>query len=277
MPRPRVLTRDDAARAAACGTGWSETFVNGSSAAATDTAAAVAKGDSLLLLHGLASPAECEVLRSEASEFARAERDTNDECRSKPPRPLAATPNGKCRSDHSTRLEVSVSEHAPGHVRVRITEMLSPAGQALCDSLLRRALALLEIEHPGLLPELFGATAVGSGGSVTQHAGLVFTPGEPACNVYSEGGEFAPHQDRQARAVLCSSCTPYIPCMARARHRHGIGTAWARHRHGIGTACACQALTVLVTLSSPDGFCGGGTGFWSGAAEVADPWIRVAE
>ena len=69
---------------------------------------------------------------------------------------------------------------------------------------------------------------------------------------------------------------------ARARHEHGMGTAWARHGHGmgmawawhghgIGTACACQALTVLVTLSSPDVFCGGGTGFWSSAAEVADP------
>ena len=137
------------ARPAASGVGWSETFVNGSSAASASTpAAAVAQGDSLLALHGLASTVECDVLRSEASEFARSERDTNDECRSKRPRPSEAV----------TRLEVSVSDHAPGHVRARITEMLSSAGQILCDTLLRRALVLLQREHPSLLPQLFGAT-----------------------------------------------------------------------------------------------------------------------
>ena len=136
------------ARPAASNAAWSEAFVNGSSAAAAATpAAAVAQGDSLLVLHGLASSDECDVLRSEASQFARSERDTNDECRIKRPRPLG-----------TMRLEVSVSEHAPGHVRAPISEMLSPAGQALCDRLLRRTLLLLQREHPSLLPELFGAT-----------------------------------------------------------------------------------------------------------------------
>ena len=145
------------ARPAASDAAWSEAFVNGSSAAAAATpAAAVVQGDSLLVLHGLASSAECDVLRSEACQFARSERDTNDECRIKRPRPSS---NGECRGGDHTRLEVSVSEHAPGHVRAPITAMLSQAGQALCDSLLRRTLVLLQREHPRLLPELFGATA----------------------------------------------------------------------------------------------------------------------
>ena len=163
------------ARPAASDAAWSEAFINGSSAAATATpAAAVVQGDSLLVLHGLASSAECDVLRSEACQFARSERDTNDECRIKRVCPSLvpkdshsdshsgshpAATNGECRGGDHTRLEVSVSEHAPGHVRAPITEMLSPAGQALCDSLLRRTLVLLQREHPRLLPELFGATA----------------------------------------------------------------------------------------------------------------------
>jgi hypothetical protein len=149
------------ARPAASDAAWSEAFVNGSSAAAAVTpAAAVAQGDSLLVLHGLASSEECDVLRSEASQFARSERNTNDECRIKRPRPSGPATNGQCRGgDRTMRLEVSVSEHAPGHVRAPITEMLSPAGQALCDRLLRRTLLLLQREHPRLLPQLFGATA----------------------------------------------------------------------------------------------------------------------
>ena len=159
------------ARPAASDAAWSEAFVNRSSAAAAATpAAAVVQGDSLLVLHGLASSAECDVLRSEACQFARSERDTNDECRIKRPRikrprikrplvPDQAATNGECRGGDHTRLEVSVSEYAPGHVRAPITAVLSPAGQALCDSLLRRTLVLLQREHPRLLPELFGATA----------------------------------------------------------------------------------------------------------------------
>ena len=38
----------------------------------------------------------------------------------------------------------------------------------------------------------------------------------------------------------------------------------------LATYYSLQALTVLLTLSSCDAFEGGGTGFWSAAAEAAD-------
>jgi hypothetical protein len=38
--------------------------------------------------------------------------------------------------------------------------------------------------------------------SITRNAGLAFTPGEPACNVYTSGGQFTPHQDGQSLTVI---------------------------------------------------------------------------
>ena len=38
--------------------------------------------------------------------------------------------------------------------------------------------------------------------SITRNAGLAFTPGEPACNVYTSGGQFTPHEDGQSLTVI---------------------------------------------------------------------------
>lgn len=104
----------------------------------------------------------------------------------------------------------------------------------LCDRILLRGVARLSHELPSLLPELFGddvaKTLVMSGDdvplstpSVAKSDCLVFTPGEPACNVYTAGGQFTPHEDR-------------------------------------------QSLTILVPLSAPSDYTGGGTGYWSNDA-----------
>lgn len=174
-PHRRSATNEAHTRPAAAGPGWSEIFIDASSAAATQTPAeAVMRGHSLLLLQGLASTEECDTLRTEASTFARWRREN--------PKPYATKDSPKVRSP--------------------IDEMFGLAGQALCEVLLRRVLALLRVEHPILLPRLFGGILSSDASAVATNPALTFTPGEPACNVYGAGGEFAPHEDRQSLTIL---------------------------------------------------------------------------
>ena len=46
------------------------------------------------------------------------------------------------------------------------------------------------------------AAAAPAPASITRNAGLTFTPGEPACNVYTSGGQFTPHEDGQSLTVI---------------------------------------------------------------------------
>jgi hypothetical protein len=220
-------------RDASSGSGWTEVFVDVELASSCPVAEAVARGFSLLVLHELASSAECEKLRREASAAALARRR------------------------RSTILKQALLEDVPaevvvpGQVRMPIVEMLGDESQTLCDQLLLRGVDRVHRALPTLLPALFGDSGIGSTPwpqvreeppqhaapslgpspsaaaravpSITRDLGLVFTPGEPACNVYTAGGEFTPHEDG-------------------------------------------GSLTLLLPLSSADAFTGGGTGFWSGAA-----------
>jgi hypothetical protein len=93
-------------------------------------------------------------------------------------------------------------------VRIPI-HRLAEDTQDLCDRLLVRGVSTLHKQLPHLLPACFGDGYVGSSGwadgapaSITHDTRLVFTPGEPACNVYIEGGQFRPHEDRQSLTVL---------------------------------------------------------------------------
>ena len=186
------------------------------------TADAVRCGFSLVLLHDLATAAECETLRAEASETACAVRERME--------------NG---ISLQAIAEVSIGdpESAPDQVRMPIATMLGHPSQRLCDRILQRGVERLAEELPTLLRSLFGdlfdgdaaGDGVGDGvcrPSLTRSDRLVFTQGEPACNVYTAGGQFTPHEDR-------------------------------------------QSLTILVPLSAPCAFEGGGTGFWSN--EVRGP------
>ena len=147
---PRRNVMEPRARLAGAGPGWSEVFINASSAAGMQTPAeAVLQGHSLLLLHGLASTEECDRLRTEAVRYASWRREN--------PRPYATKNAAKIRSP--------------------INEMLGLADQVLCDTLLQRALALLRAEHPILLPRLFGDILSVETGVATNPA-LTFTPGE---------------------------------------------------------------------------------------------------
>jgi len=241
-------------RAAASGPGWSEVFISPALAGIRSTAEAVAAGHSLILLHDLASPEECETLREEASEAAAESRQRSVTIK-------------------EAILE-GVAEEAvmPSQVRMHIAKMLCGESQELCDRLLLRSVGRVHDHLPALLHDIFGKMGIGSmpwsawqepapdeptavassskssaatleaavctatakpsasscaARSITRDPRLVFTPGEPACNVYTSGGCFSPHQDR-------------------------------------------QTLTVLLVLSNRDHFAGGGTAFWSARDADAD-------
>lgn len=86
--------------------------------------------------------------------------------------------------------------------------------------LLRRALSLLE-QHPALAAKFFNLEV--SRSSKLARLRIVFSPGEPAVNIYSAGGEFRPHLDRQHISLL----VPLSPVGAF----EGGGTAFWDARH----------------------------------------------
>ena len=101
-----------------------------------------------------------------------------------------------------------------GHVvRLPITDMFCESSAGLCDQLLLRATSRVHSAAPLLLPALFGDFGVGSipwslvpslpsRSSIAHNPRLMFTPGEPACNVYTKGGQFKPHEDGQSITML---------------------------------------------------------------------------
>ena len=78
-----------------------------------------------------------------------------------------------------------------------IAEALDSAGVATCDALLLRAISLLDTATPRLTQALFPHLASLSAATTCVHnPNLVFSTGEPAINIYTEGGGFRVHQDK---------------------------------------------------------------------------------
>ena len=86
-------------------------------------------------------------------------------------------------------------------MRKLATELLCQEGVGRCDALLLRQLALLEAEVPALLSANFGDGCLDASTCVFNRR-LVFSPGEPAINVYTPGGCFTPHNDYQSLTIL---------------------------------------------------------------------------
>ena len=169
------------ARTAAVGQGWCEYFINEQQASATRSVAeAVACSHSVLLLESLATSDECAALTSEGSRLARVElheRAMLEEC----------------------GLLDDTMEHDAGRVRMHVRDRLGNTGQAICDLVLVRALRAID--------RMEGAAASLGGWLAATHAcldneALLWSPGEPAVNVYAPGGEFKPHEDEQTLSIL---------------------------------------------------------------------------
>jgi len=133
----------------------------------------LALGHSVAVVPGFASTAECEKLTSVAMELAH-----------NPPPQL-------------TGDDASLTA---GRLRLPVASWPDPAGRALSDALVRRVLAFAREQLPSLTEERFGPS--GAEGS------LVFSHGEPAVNVYREGGQFQPHEDLQSLTMLMPLCDP---------------------------------------------------------------------
>lgn len=130
----------------------------------------------MLVLDNLVSADECEALRSEACECACEERESQ------------------------TRSSAKYGASVPARVRLPIADHLAAEEVELCDRILMRSVAVLTEQLPELLADRFGATL--DGGTVLGNARLGFSDGEPAVNVYTAGGYFKPHEDKQAITVL---------------------------------------------------------------------------
>jgi len=108
---------------------------------------------------------------------------------------------------------------------------LERAEQRLCDAILRRALAIVEADLPRLASLLFGRE------SELAAMQFAFSQGEPAVNIYTEGGEFQPHEDKQALTVL----VPLSPDDAFS----GGGTAFWEEDRGRFAAWTNEPTAVL--------------------------------
>lgn len=156
-------------------------------AAAASTAESVAHGHSVLLLKSVASDEECAALRAAASTAAASERSS--------------------RGLHGLVRE-------PIEILLRGDER----SFSLCDALLVRQHAMLISHLPSLIAALFGSDGLSSATCVG-NGRLVWSPGEPALNVYTPGGCFTPHADEQSLTCL-------LNLSQRDEHYVGGGTAF---------------------------------------------------
>ena len=168
--------------------GLEEVFLDSMLAASAASAAeSVAHGHSVLLLKAVASSEECAELRAAASTAAESERSA--------------------RGLH-------------GLVREPIEALLRGDARslALCDALLVRQHAVLTSSLPSLIAALYGSDGLSSTTCLGNDR-LVWSPGEPALNVYTPGGRFTPHADEQSLTCL-------LNLSEQGEHYVGGGTAF---------------------------------------------------
>jgi hypothetical protein len=154
---------------------WSEIFVDAAKAASTGTTSdALAESHSLALIGGVATPAECAHL----CEFSR-----------------------DLSAQHTERTHDADGQTVqPGRFRGHVEECLDDKSKTLCDLILCRAVAQINALLPGLLPRFFKDLDLRE--TVLRHPGLVFSKGEPAINIYTQGGRFDSHTDKQSLTIL---------------------------------------------------------------------------
>ena len=135
----------------------------------------LALGHSVAVVPGFASTAECEKLTSMATKLAQ---------------------------DPPPQLTGDDASLTAGRLRLPAASWPDSAARALSDALVRRALAFAREQLPSLAEERFGPP------EPKGPPPLLFSHGEPAVNVYREGGQFQPHEDLQSLTVLVSLCDP---------------------------------------------------------------------
>jgi len=127
---------------------------------------------SLLRIHDLATKSECGVLLEK----------------------------GLANAKMAFKSRPSTACHMPGRVRMPVEDFLAEPELQLCDQILRRTLARLSAELPGLTKRQMGNAS--DPACIIGNRELQFSNGEPAINVYRVGGYFKPHEDKMSLTVL---------------------------------------------------------------------------
>lgn len=213
---------------------WCEVFICEEQAAVTLTLAdAVLQGHSVLLLD-LGVKEECAVLLQEGISAAEEERRAK----------LLRRSNGRAHNS------------IEGRIRLPVKECLNTRAQELCETMLCKAITAVEDSHPTLMSRLFHDIFAHSKTCLrNQH--LRFAHAEPAVNVYTAGGEFLPHQDRESLTLL-------FPLSHEDSFTGGGTGFWAPGHCGTSGAHSCRGsskhITPTIVLRPPPGhalvFCG---------------------
>ena len=169
--------------------GWSEISIRTGAVVAGSSprtaAAALSRGDSVLLLPDVGTRAECEAVVSACAPALGSSGQS-----------LVRLP-----SVAAAKLASAFSEEAfewEPEIDATLTELPAEA-DALCDGILRRALLAVDEALAPVSVARFGTARVAD---LLDAGELEFAEREPAVNVYGEGGAFRPHQDRQGLTVL---------------------------------------------------------------------------
>lgn len=141
----------------------------------------VAKGHGLYLIPAFASEHECDELTSVAAEYAaRVAPPSCDEAHNTPP------PGWRLGFAETPKQRLPVAK-------------LAGAAQSLCDTLVRRTIAL--VESDGRLPAL-GELLFGSHDVRLADLDIRFSLNEPAVNIYGANGGFDEHEDGHQITIL---------------------------------------------------------------------------
>ena len=193
--------------------------MNDAEASAVTADNAMGGSHSVALVSAVASVEECASLREHAIAVADRERARRQK-------------SGPAYGTDGMRYDGRT-----GRIRGPVKELLDAGAQELCDAILMRAVVQVEHRLPGLITRLFGEGTLAS--TILNNDDIVFSPGEPAVNVYTSGGDFDAHTDKQSLTVL-------------------VPLSWASEDSGgHSDASACVQSEEVV------GFSGGGTAFWS--------------
>jgi len=148
---------------------WREVFLNPVAAASTRTTSeSVGLGHSVVVIDALLSPKDCDCLIAEA---------------------LNATISSQRQADQTS----------DGRVRLPVCDVFNEETQMRCDAILVRTLTWLGVYLPNLRTALFQDVPLLS---CIRNPQLNFACGEPAVNVYTVGGRFQPHKDKESLTVL---------------------------------------------------------------------------
>jgi hypothetical protein len=166
------------ARTAASGPGWYECVIDAELAAASRSVSeSVARGHSILVMPSLASAEECALLGS-----------------------LASAAGVELRSS-AVREPTMGNDPRKGRLRLPLRTNFDAAVRSRCDALLMQQISFVRAAHPSLLAALFGSECLCEA-TCMDNEKLIFSEGEPAINVYSKGGSFETHEDKQSLTCL---------------------------------------------------------------------------